>query len=63
MREPLKDWTGKVIGYVDTDARGNKTLFDWTHKKLGTYDKSLDITKDWYGRKVGQGDILLTLLR
>ena len=24
--EPVKDWTGKVLGYVDTDKYGNQTV-------------------------------------
>lgn len=63
MRETLKDWTGKVTGYVDTDSQGNKILYDWQHRKLGTYSKSLNITRDFYGRTVAKGDQLLTLLR
>ncbi|MCR4593476.1 MAG: hypothetical protein K5761_00285 [Clostridiales bacterium] len=63
MREPLKDWTGRVIGYVDTDSQGNKKLFDWQGRVLGTYNVSLNLTRDFYGRQVGKGDILLTLLK
>ena len=63
MRETLKDWIGKITGYVDTDSNGNKALYDWQHKKLGRYDKNLDVTRDFYGRVVAKGDQLLTLLR
>ena len=62
-KEPIKDWRGVVLGYVETDNCGNKLLKDFMLRPLGRYDKSSDMTKDAYGRAVGKGDILLTLLR
>lgn len=62
-REDIKDWRGKKLGYVETDAQGNKVLRDFYGKGLGKYVKNGNYTTDFYGRKVGQGDILLTLLR
>ena len=60
--EKLTDWTGKIIGW--TEWQGNKKwLYDFNHRKLGYYDKSFNKTFDWYGRQVGVGDILMTLLR
>lgn len=60
--ETLKDWTGKIIGYVQTDNYGNKILRDFYRKILGKYDKASDTTRDFYGRKVARGDQLLILL-
>ena len=63
LGEPIKDWTGKILGYVETDLNGNKTLRDFHGRILGRYNKGLNVTQDFYGRRVGMGDILLTLLR
>lgn len=63
QREPIKDWTGKILGFVETDSNGNKVLKDFYGRILGKYNKRLDVTQDFYGRKVGSGDILMTLLR
>lgn len=58
----LRDFYGKITGYVEIDDRGNKTLRDFYGKILGTYDKRYDVTRDFYGRIVGNGDILTSLL-
>lgn len=63
QKEAIKDWTGKIIGYVQTESSGNKLLTDWQGRILGKYNKSLNITQDFNGRRVGDGDILMTLLR
>ena len=63
QREKIKDWTGRIIGFVDTDSmNGNKTLRDFYGKILGYYIKNLDITTDFYKRRVAKGDQLLMLL-
>lgn len=61
-RETLRDWQGKILGYVEWSGN-RKWLSDFYGKRLGYYDKSMDRTYDFYGRQVGQGDLLLTLLR
>ena len=44
-KETIKDWTGKILGFVEIDSRtGNK------------------IIRDFYGRKVANGDQLLMML-
>ena len=63
MREPIKDWTGKILGFVETDSAGNKILRNFQMQILGKYDKSRDITQDFYGRQVAKGDCLMMLLK
>ena len=60
--QTLKDWRGKIIGYIDTQPNGDKILRDFYRRIKGRYHKKGDYTTDFYGRKVGNGDILLTLL-
>lgn len=62
-REPITDWRGKILGFLEQDIHGKKTLRDFQGWILGTYDPQLDITFAFGGRQVGKGDILLTLLR
>ena len=62
-KEPIKDWQGKILGFIETESNGNKVLRDFYGRILGKYDKSLDVTRDFYGRHVGKGDVLMTLLR
>ncbi len=62
-RETIKDWTGKILGFVDHESNGNKTLRDFHGRILGKYNKQTDDTRDFYGRLVAKGDCLMTLLR
>lgn len=56
-RQKIKDWTGKIIGFIDTDTvTGNKIIRDFYGKIQGKYNKRLNITQDFYGRTVAKGD-------
>ena len=63
VREPVKDWRGRILGFIETDTQtGNKKVKDFYGKIKGKYNKRLDITQDFYGRKVSNGEQLLRLL-
>ena len=55
-KQVIKDWRGKIIGYIETDNQGNKIVRDFYRRILGKYDKRTNITKDFYGRKIAKGD-------
>lgn len=62
-RDKIKNWQGRIIGFVDTDtATGNKVVRDFYGKILGKYNKRLNITQDFYGRIVSKGDRVMMLL-
>lgn len=61
-REKIQDHTGKILGWIEWSGN-KKWLSDFYGKRLGYYDKSLNKTFDFYGRQVGMGDIVMTLLR
>ena len=64
QREKIKDWTGKIIGIIETDTvTGNKVVKDWHGKIKGRYIKRLNVTQDFYGRQVAKGDQSPMLLR
>ena len=63
MREAINDWTGKILGWVETDGAGNKELRNFQGQLLGTYKKNFNITCDFYGRTVAKGDCLMMLLK
>lgn len=57
QKERIKDWTGKVIGFIETDTvTGNKIARDFYGRIQGRYNKRLNITQDFYGRTVYKGD-------
>lgn len=62
-RQIVKNWQGKIIGYIETDNFGNKTVKDFYRKTLGRYDKKANVTKDFYGRVVAKGDQCGLLLK
>ena len=43
-RETIRDWTGKIIGFIDTDNEGNKTVRDFYGRITGRYDKRFNVT-------------------
>lgn len=61
-REKIKDWTGKIIGFIDTYPDGNKLLRNFYGKIIGRYDKRMNVTRDFYGRLIARGDHLTLLL-
>lgn len=62
MKTAIKDFYGRVIGWVHEDSTGNKKLTDFQGRIKGRYDKATDTTRDFYGRIVAKGDQLSMLL-
>ena len=63
-RDAIKDFYKKIIGYVDTDTvTGAKTVRTFGMKIVGYYDPKTNITRDFYKRIVGQGDLTMMLLQ
>lgn len=63
QRDKIKDWTGKIIGIIETDTvSGNKVIKDWHGRILGRYIKKINQTQDFYGRLVAKGDQSAMLL-
>lgn len=62
MEVTIKDFSGKTLGYIVNDSSGNKTAYDFSRKVLGTYNKSSNATKDFYGRIIAYGDVLSHLI-
>lgn len=61
MREPVKDFYGKVLGW--REDKGSKILAtDFYGKQLGYYDKGRDCTCDFYGRVICSGDGTMGLI-
>lgn len=62
-KQTIKDFYGKIIGYIETDGQGNKTVRDFYNRILGYYKKSQNVTTDFYGRIIAQGDCCGILLK
>lgn len=60
MNQILRDRLGRKIGEIQ-DQGSKQIIRDHLGKKLGEFDGK--ITKDALGRKVGEGNLLTTLLK
>lgn len=56
MKTPIKDFYGRVLGFVEDDAQGNKTYRDFYNRIVGYYRKKENVTLDFYQRVVARGD-------
>lgn len=54
--EIIRDFYGRIIGYVETEKSGDKIFRDFYRRILGYYDKKLNVTRDFYKRIVARGD-------
>lgn len=61
-KEPIKNFFGQTIGYVETDNNGNQILRDFYNKILGYYYKDRNVTTDFYKRIIAKGNALTSLL-
>ena len=58
----IRDFNNRIIGYIQTQQNGDAKIYDFYRRLLGTYNKALDITKDFYGRPIAKGNQLSMLL-
>ena len=61
-KEPIREFSGKIIGWIETDRDGNQQVRDFYGKILGKYDKSLNVTRDFYGRILTRGNTVAGLV-
>ena len=61
-KEPVRQFGGKIMGFIETDKDGNQQVRDFYGRILGTYDKKMNVTRDFYGRILTQGNTVLGLL-
>lgn len=62
MREPIKDYYNRIIGYIETKPNGDKIGYYFYLRIVGYYEKNSNLTKDFYRRIVGRGDMLSSLI-
>lgn len=54
--EIIRDFSGKILGYVETDKNGDKIIRDFYRRILGYYDKNLNVTRNFYRTIIARGD-------
>ena len=55
MREPIKDFYGRVLGWLE-DQGDRIIATDFYGQRVGVYDKVRDFTSDFFGVRVCDGD-------
>ena len=53
----IKRFDRQTVGYIEIDAAGNKTVRDFYHRILGYYDKSGNVTMNFYRQIIAFGDV------
>lgn len=61
-KETVRDFWGRILGYIETDNNGNKTVRDFWGRILGYYNRSLNVTQDFYKRVIARGDQASSLI-
>ena len=61
-RMTIKDFSGKIVGYIDVDDNGNKVVRKFNLMIVGRYDARLDVTRDFQNRVIARGDVSGSLL-
>ena len=58
----LKDYSGKVLGYIEVENNGNKTVKNFYKQVLGYYDADRNVTLNFYKQIVARGDMCSMLI-
>jgi len=61
-RESVKDWMGRILGWVDTNSDGNQIAYNFGLRVLAKYDAQRNITTDFAGRKLSEGNTAIAYI-
>lgn len=61
-KEYIRDFYGRILGYIETDDKGNQLVRDFYGKILGKYDKATNTTRDFYGKILARGNQAASLI-
>ncbi|MBQ7699627.1 MAG: hypothetical protein IJT49_04710 [Clostridia bacterium] len=53
----------QIVGYVQVESNGDKTVTDYYRRVLGSYDAASDTVRDFQGRVIARGDAAVILLK
>lgn len=62
VKNPVRDFSGKILGYIQIEDNGDKKALDFTGKILGYYKSQFNMTTDFYGRVIARGDMVSSLI-
>ena len=59
MQNEVRDSSFNILGYIETDTKGNKTVRDSHFVIVGYYNVERNVTQDSSFKIIGQGDIAI----
>ena len=62
MKETIREFNGKIRGYIETEGNGNQIARDFYGRIVGKYDANEDVTRDFYGRILTRGNTVVSLI-
>ena len=60
--EPLKDYYGRVFGYLHVQPNGDVWAYDYFGRLVGKYVVQENLTKDFFGKIIAQGNVVASLI-
>ena len=61
-RETIREFSGRIIGYLDYESNGDITVRNFSNQILGYYWKRDDTTRDFSMRILYRGNMAAALL-
>ncbi len=61
-KDAIRDFYGRILGFVETDREGNQQVRAFSGIILGFYDKKNNCTRDFYGKIISKGNTAVGLL-
>lgn len=61
-REYIKNRSGKILGFIDTDSEGNRTARTKEGRVLGYYKKKRNVTTNVGGKILSYGDTVSSMI-
>lgn len=55
-REAVREFSGRIIGWVETDSLGNQIVRAFSGLIIAKYDKTLDVTREFSGKIISKGN-------
>ncbi len=61
QRQELRDFSGRLLGWLERSC-GRLEARDYSGRLRGWHDERANETRDYTGRRVGQGNLLAALI-
>lgn len=56
MKEPVREFSGKIIGWVETENDGSQIVRAFSGKIIAKYDARFNVTREFSGKVLTQGN-------